>query len=280
MSYLGNQPAIGKFTLCDDLTPDGSTTTFSLTSSSNAVVPGSVNAMLVSINGVIQAPATYSINGSQIIFSTAPGSGEVIDQIRVFGSVLNVGTVSDGTVTTAKLADSSVTLAKLTATGTKDATTFLRGDNTFAVAGGANTPAFFVKRSSNQTVAVSTHVLVQFNSEDFDTDNCFDSTTNYRFTPTVSGKYFLEAFQYSTYGGTAPVNEYVRIRKNGTNIAESSARGNPHGYGSFSVATIASANGSTDYFDVTIYGDASGDYYAEGDGTVAKSSFKGFRIIE
>jgi hypothetical protein len=45
-----------------------------------------------------------------------------------------------------------------------------------------------------------------------------------RFTPTVSGKYFLEAFQYSTYGGTAlPVNEYVRIRKNGANIAESSA---------------------------------------------------------
>jgi hypothetical protein len=43
---------------------------------------------------------------------------------------------SDGTVTTAKLADSSVSLAKLTATGTKDATTFLRGDNTFAEAGG------------------------------------------------------------------------------------------------------------------------------------------------
>ena len=123
MSYLGNQPAIGKFTLCDTLTPDGSTTTFSLTSSSNAVVPGSVNAMLVSINGVIQAPSTYSINGSQIIFSTAPGSGDVIDQIRVFGSVLNVGNVSDGTIG----------LANLTATGTKDATTFLRGDNSFAV---------------------------------------------------------------------------------------------------------------------------------------------------
>jgi hypothetical protein len=30
------------------------------------------------------------------------------------------------------LPDSSVSLAKLTATGTKDATTFLRGDNTFA----------------------------------------------------------------------------------------------------------------------------------------------------
>jgi hypothetical protein len=57
------------------------------------------------------------------------------------GTDISWGTVSDGTVTTAKLADSSVTtaklndgsvsLAKLTATGTQDATTFLRGDNTF-----------------------------------------------------------------------------------------------------------------------------------------------------
>jgi hypothetical protein len=35
-------------------------------------------------------------------------------------------------VTTAKIVDANVTLAKLSATGTKDATTFLRGDNTFA----------------------------------------------------------------------------------------------------------------------------------------------------
>ena len=41
-------------------------------------------------------------------------------------------TPSDSTVTTAKIVDANVTLAKLTATGTKDATTFLRGDNTFA----------------------------------------------------------------------------------------------------------------------------------------------------
>ena len=38
-----------------------------------------------------------------------------------------------GTITPS---DSTVTLAKLTATGTQDATTFLRGDNTFAAAGG------------------------------------------------------------------------------------------------------------------------------------------------
>ena len=49
---------------------------------------------------------------------------------------LPIARIADGDITTAKLADSSVSLAKLTATGTKDATTFLRGDNTFAEAGG------------------------------------------------------------------------------------------------------------------------------------------------
>jgi hypothetical protein len=46
-------------------------------------------------------------------------------------------TLPDNSVTTNKIADSNITLAKLSATGTKDATTFLRGDNTFAtIAGG------------------------------------------------------------------------------------------------------------------------------------------------
>jgi hypothetical protein len=46
----------------------------------------------------------------------------------------NIGTadIADSSVTTAKIADANVTLAKLSATGTKDATTYLRGDNTFS----------------------------------------------------------------------------------------------------------------------------------------------------
>jgi hypothetical protein len=43
------------------------------------------------------------------------------------------GATFDASSATLTLPDSSVSLAKLTATGTKDATTFLRGDNTFAV---------------------------------------------------------------------------------------------------------------------------------------------------
>ena len=46
------------------------------------------------------------------------------------------GVTLDTSNSTLTLPDGSVSLAKLSATGTKDATTFLRGDNTFAEAGG------------------------------------------------------------------------------------------------------------------------------------------------
>jgi hypothetical protein len=41
--------------------------------------------------------------------------------------------LTTGTLPIARIADGDIALAKLTATGTKDATTFLRGDNTFGV---------------------------------------------------------------------------------------------------------------------------------------------------
>ena len=44
--------------------------------------------------------------------------------------------LTTGTLPIARIADGDIALAKLSATGTKDATTFLRGDNSFAEAGG------------------------------------------------------------------------------------------------------------------------------------------------
>jgi len=72
---------------------------------------------------------------------------------------LPIARIADGDITTAKLADSSVSLAKLTATGTKDATTFLRGDNTFAAAGGGKVlqVVLATKTDAFTTTNTSTH---------------------------------------------------------------------------------------------------------------------------
>ena len=158
--------------------------------------------------GVIQAPFdSYTISGSNIVFASALTGSDSIDFITVLGDVLNVGTVSDGTIG----------LAKLSATGTKDATTFLRGDNTFASAGETNTPSFMVYRSTVQTIATSTGTKVQFQTEVFDSDNAYDNATNYRFT-VPSGKAGKYLFGYGIMSTTNTTGRfYADIFKNGTN---------------------------------------------------------------
>jgi hypothetical protein len=66
--------------------------------------------MLVSLNGVIQAPNTsFSVSGSTITFLPSSGtlsSSDSIDFIMVYGNVLDVGvatTVSDASITKAKM---------------------------------------------------------------------------------------------------------------------------------------------------------------------------------
>jgi len=56
---------------------------------------------------------------------------------------------------------------------------------------GANTPAFEARLSADQTISDDTLTKINVNSEVFDTDSCYDHSTNYRFTPTVAGKYYI-----------------------------------------------------------------------------------------
>jgi hypothetical protein len=131
MAYIGREPQIGNFQVCDAITVVDAQAAYTMQVGGVDVSPESANHMLVSLNGILQAPtSSFTVSGSTITFASALETGDVIDFIQILGNVLDLGVPSDNTVTTAT-ADSSVSLAKLTATGTKDATTFLRGDNSF-----------------------------------------------------------------------------------------------------------------------------------------------------
>lgn len=58
-----------------------------------------------------------------------------------------------------------------------------------------NTPAFEAQITLNQTISHNTTTKLQFDFEEYDTNNAYDSTTNYRFTvpSNQGGKYFFYA---------------------------------------------------------------------------------------
>jgi len=123
MAYIGKTPTIGNFQVCDAISVVNGQAAYTMQVGGVNVSPESANHMLVSLNGILQAPtSSFTVSGSTITFASNLVTGDVIDFIQILGNVLDVGVPSDNTVS----------LAKLTATGTKDATTFLRGDNTFA----------------------------------------------------------------------------------------------------------------------------------------------------
>jgi hypothetical protein len=129
MAYIGREPQVGNFQVCDAISVVNGQAAYTMQVNSVNVSPETANHMLVSLNGVLQAPtSSYTVSGSTITFASNLVTGDVINFIHILGSVLDLGVPSDSTVS----------LAKLTATGTKNSTTFLRGDNTFAEAGGGS----------------------------------------------------------------------------------------------------------------------------------------------
>ena len=151
-------------------------------------------------------------------------------------------------LTTSDLADDIVSLAKMAggtdgniitydasgnpavvATGTSGHFLKSQGSGSVPVfaAGAVNTPAFQARNSADQDIGYTgSFVKITANTELFDTDSKYDNSSNYRFTPTVAGKYYCYAnaiFEStsSSNDGNNLVRVYLAIYKNGSAAAYS-----------------------------------------------------------
>jgi len=107
MPYIGRQLTQGNFIKLDDLQSqfNGTKTTFSLTAGGQAYKPGSSNALLVSLGGVIQeAGSAFTLNNDEITFSNPPTADANIFIIAL-GNSVSIGVPADKAVTAAKLSD-------------------------------------------------------------------------------------------------------------------------------------------------------------------------------
>lgn len=112
MPYIGKSPVGGGFHKLDSLTASA-TATYALTLGGAAYYPETANQLLVSLNGVIQAPQdSFTVSGSNLVFDSALTASDSIDFVVALGDVLGVGSVSDGAITDAKI--QSMSASKLT----------------------------------------------------------------------------------------------------------------------------------------------------------------------
>jgi len=118
--------------------------------------------------------------------------------------------ITDNVITSAKIVDGTIALADLSATGTKDATTFLRGDNTFASAGAAAGQVIQVVTATDSTPRSTT-------STSFVTGS---NTLSVSITPaSISNKILLfcdVSFVYNNIGDT-----HITLYRGATNLGSS-----------------------------------------------------------
>ena len=118
---------------------------------------------------------------------------------------------------------------------------------------------------------------VEFDSEDFDTNSDFDKDTNFRFTPTVAGKYLLvAAISWVTATIVASDQLKILITKNGSSVARIAYEADNTNEEGMQVVTIEDANGTTDFFEVAAE-NAARDTSDLNDGS-ALTFFSGSRI--
>lgn len=135
MAYLGNTPTTQSFIAgTDTFSGTGSQTAFTLTRSVNTV-----NDILVVVNNVEQQPSNYTVSGTTLTFSPAPSSGTNNIYVRYLSTTLTAITPDPR----------SVGVSALSATGTPSSSTFLRGDNAWAVV--SVTPTAVSDQSNSST---------------------------------------------------------------------------------------------------------------------------------
>jgi len=126
-------------------------------------------------------------------------------------------------------------------------------------------PTFAATTSVNQNFSASTWTKAQFDTELFDTDNCFDIATNYRFTPTKAGYYQVSATAYVDYNSGASNIIGGALYKNGSSVAKYFKVAASTYYGAVPVSQVLHLNGSTDYVEFFVWSNASSPYlYAGG----------------
>ena len=296
MAYLGNAPARSFISFERQVfTIVNSQTAYTLDHSVN-----NENDLRLVINNIVQEPGSgkaYTASGTTLTLSAALVNGTDEMYCVFLGRATATNAPGAGSVGATELSADSVTAAKLnddiisgqTALGAtpadtdeflvSDAGTIKRVDYSY-LKGGTNTPAFQGYYSSSyQTVSDNTDTKLTIDTEEFDTDSAFDTSTS-RFTiPSgQAGKYFLYTKFYTYSSNDTGRQGKIYIYKNGSATSPTDNQ--------YRLTQDSIVGGAL--YTSYIYDASAGDYFeAYGnlnvnsgtDNRLYKASFGGYKLI-
>jgi len=113
MAYIGRGiENFSQIEVLDNITFTNSAGPYNILKSAVAFIPSTVNSLLIEVDGIIQAPASYTVDGSTITFGASMASTSTMNSMIHFGTGL-ITTPADLSVTAAKIASDAVTTAKI-----------------------------------------------------------------------------------------------------------------------------------------------------------------------
>ncbi len=290
MAYIGKEPADSFISFAKQDFTTSATTSYTL---DNAVT--NENELALFINFVRQEPTTaYTASGTTLTLTSATASTDDMYCLYL-GQAKQTVNAPDGSVGNSQVASTIIT-GQTAETSAADADTIIIHDdsasalrkmtrsNFLSGVGGTNTPAFQGHLSSTQDVSDATWTKVAIASEDFDTDSKFDSSSNYRFTPTEAGKYyFYGGITYDSSSTDDIINVATALYKNGSRVMRTSHYPTGKAYEISDSFTYIDTADSDDYYEMYVYFDITSNTpqlkYDSTSGSSGFTFFGGYKII-
>ena len=198
MAYIGNIPAESYASF--------ETETFSVSATANYTLSHAVtneNDIRLVINGVVQQPGSgkaYTASGTTLTLTSATVSGDVMYAVYL-GRALQTVNPPNASVGNSQTAPTIITGQTAETSIATDDTILIHDTSASALrkmtranfvagVGGTMTPTFRAYRNSSLNVDSNSSTKIVFDAETFDPQSTFASG---KFTPGVSGKYFLSS---------------------------------------------------------------------------------------
>ena len=212
-----------------------------------------VSSGVIAANAVIESFGSQSITGDKLGL-TAINANNIVNA-SITGAKLIANTVSGDVIGQNAISSNNIVSVNASVATVGTLPSARLGSDVMVI---GNMPTFSAYTSSNFSVSNDTATKVPYNTEDWDTASCYN-TTDYRFTPNVAGYYQVNAALFISPPDAVTSGYIFTLYKNGSDHKQLDRDQFEIYFNQVaSGSAIVHMNGTSDYIEIFIYQNSGG----------------------